>query len=64
MLDYNYFKNDYKMIAKDLSKRLALDANPKVIQRINFTGNLEQPAIIFFIIEIVLEFSRGTVKVF
>ena len=52
------------MIAKDLSKQLALDVNPKAIQRINFNENLEQPATIFFITEIVLEFSRGTVKVF
>ena len=39
------------MIAIDLSKQLALDANPKTIQQINLTGNLEQQAIIFFIIE-------------
>ena len=36
LLDYNYFKNDRnrfnKMIAIDLSKRNALDANPKAIQ--------------------------------
>ena len=34
-LDYNYFKDYYKMIAIDLSKQLVLDANPKAIQQIN-----------------------------
>ena len=42
LLDYNYFNNNYKMIATDLSKQQALDAGPKPIQQINFTGNLEQ----------------------
>ena len=40
LLDYNYFNNYYKMTAVDLSKQQALDANPKAIQQINFTGNL------------------------
>ena len=51
LLDYNYFKEHYKMIAIDLSKQQELDYDPKAIQRINFTGNLEQQATIFFIIE-------------
>ena len=51
LLDYNYVNKYCKMIAIDLSKQLALDANPKTIQQINLTGNLEQQAIIFFIIE-------------
>ena len=29
------------MITIDLSKQQALDADPKAIQQINFTGNLE-----------------------
>ena len=40
LLDYNYFNNYYKMIAIDLSKQQALEADPKAIQQINFTGNL------------------------
>ena len=56
------------MKAIDLSKQKALDANSKAIQQICFTGNLENNAVIFFIIEeakeIVLDFSQGTVKVF
>ena len=42
LLDYNYFKKYYKMIAIDLSKQQALDANPKAIQQINFTANLDR----------------------
>ena len=66
LLDYNYFNNYYKMIAVDLSKQQALDADPKAIQQINLTGNLEQQAAIFFIIEeakeTVLDFLQETVK--
>ena len=51
LLDYNYFKEHYKMIAIDLSKQQELDSDPKTIQQINFTENLEQQATIFFIIE-------------
>ena len=40
LLDYNYFKNIEKMIAIDLSKQEALDADRNTIQQINFTGNL------------------------
>ena len=36
LLDYPYFKENYKMIAMDLSKQQALDADPKVIQQTNF----------------------------
>ena len=42
LIDYNYFQNYYKMIAIDLSKLRALDADPKAIQQINFSGNLER----------------------
>ena len=42
LLDYNYFKNYYKMVAIDLSKQQALDTNSKAIQQTNFTGNLEE----------------------
>ena len=66
--NYNYFKNYYKIIAIDLSIQQALDADPKAMQQINFTGNLSQQAGILFIIEeakeTVLNFSKETVKVF
>ena len=42
LLDYNYFKNYYTMTAIDSSKQQALDADPKAIQQINFTGNLNR----------------------
>ena len=32
--------DDYKMIAIDLGKQQALDADPRTIQQINFTGNV------------------------
>ena len=41
MLDYNYFKS-YKIIAVDLTKQQEIDADPKAIQQINFTGNLDR----------------------
>ena len=40
LLDYPIFKEHYKMKAIDLSKEQALNAVPKAIQQINFTGNL------------------------
>ena len=67
LLDYVYFKNYYRMIAIDLSKQQILDAGPKAIQQINFTGNLDEAgsATIFSIIEEVKEtisdFPQGTV---
>ena len=51
LLDYDYFKKYFKMIAIDLSKQQALDADSKSIEEINFTGNIEQQATIFSIIE-------------
>ena len=41
------------MIAKDLSKKQALDADPKAIQQNNFTGNLDRAknTIMFFILK-------------
>ena len=69
LLNYSYFKENYKMIAIDLNKQQVLDADPRAIQQINFTANLDRAGntTIFFIIEeakeTVLDFSQGTVKV-
>ena len=68
LLDYTYFKKYYKMIAIDLSKQQALDADPRAIQQINFTANLDRANTrIYFILEeakeTIFEFSQGTVKV-
>ena len=53
LLDYSCFKDHYKMIAIDLSKQQALDADPRAIQQINFTANLDRAenTTMFFIIE-------------
>ena len=69
LLDYNHNKSHYKLIAIDLSKQQELDADPKAIQQINFTENLDRDegTTIFFITEeakeTVLDFSKGTVEV-
>ena len=42
LLDYSYFADTYKMIAVDLSKQQALDADPRAIQQIHFTANLDR----------------------
>ena len=42
LLDYMYFKNYFKLIAVDLSKQQALYDDPKAIQQINFTANLDR----------------------
>ena len=69
LLDYAYFKNYYKMIAIDLSKQQALDADLRAIQQISFTANLDRArnTKIYFILEeateTVLDFSQEIVKV-
>ena len=69
LLDYPYFKDSYKMIAVDLRKQQALDADPIAIQQINFTANLDRAGntIIYFILEeakeTILNFTQGTVKI-
>ena len=68
-LDYPYFKDNYKMVAVNLSKQNELDAHPRAIQQINFTANLDRAGDtrIYFILEEAketkLNFSQGTVKV-
>ena len=69
LLDFLYFANTYKMIAVDLSKQQALDADPRAIQQINFTANLYRAGNTrnYFILEeakeTIVVFSQGTVKV-
>ena len=70
LLDYNYFREPYKIVAINLSKQEELDSDPKAVQRINFNGNLDRAkglALLFILEEVketVLDFSQGTVKVF
>ena len=67
--DYPYFKNYCKMTAIDLSKQQALDADPKAIQQINFTANLERDrnTTTLFITEemkkAILDFPQVTSKI-
>ena len=69
LLDYQYFRDNYKMIAVDLGRKQALDADPRPIQHINFTANLDRAGDtrVYFILEeskeTKLNFAQGTVKV-
>ena len=52
LLDFEYFKEHYKLIAIDLSKQIELE-DKELLQQINFIGKLERNggAFMFFIIE-------------
>ena len=69
LLDYPYFIETYKMIAIHLSKQKPLDFDPKAIQQINFTANLDRAGNtrVYFILEeakeTALDFSQGIAKV-
>ena len=67
LLDFAYFKNNYKLIAADLSKQKVLDADSRAIQQIIFAGETSQTAVIYYIYEnskeAILQFSKGTTKV-
>ena len=67
LLDYDYFKKDYKLIAIDLSKQQVLQENEDLIQQINFFGRLTEAANVFIIIEkkekTILEFSQNLANV-
>ena len=62
LLDYDYFKIYYNLIAIDLSKQEVWQENEDLIQQINFIGRFEELANVFIIIEkkenTVLEFSQ------
>ena len=72
LLDYSYFRKNYRLLAADLSKQKALDADSRAIQQIIFTGKIKAAVantrvVIFYVLEkskdIILEFSKGTTKV-
>ena len=67
LLDYEYFKKHYKLIAIDLSKQQVLQENEDLIQQINFIGRLEEPANVFIIIKkkenTILKFSQNLANV-
>ena len=68
LLDYDYFKKHYKLVAIDLSKQQVLQENEDLIQQINFIGRLENAATnVFIIIEkkenTILELSQNLANV-
>ena len=67
LMDYAYFKGDYKIIAVDLSKQKELDTDPRAIQQIEFLGTVAAPSAIVTVLEnskeTVLEFFKGTAKI-
>ena len=69
LLDYPYFRDNYKMIAVDLSRQQELDTDPRAIHQINFTVNLDRAGgtKVYFILEqskeTKLNFTQDTVKV-
>ena len=67
LIDYFYFKEYYKMIATGLSNQKELDDDPKAIQQISFTRNLDVNVTTFLTIqevkETILDFSQVTVRV-
>ena len=64
LLDFNYF-DKHKLVAVDLSKQKELDADPRAIQQIEFKYML---GTIYWVLkkskETILEFCKGTVKVY
>ena len=53
LLDYPYFRDNYKIIAIDLYRQQALDPDRRKIQQINFTANLDRAddTRVYFILE-------------
>ena len=68
LLDFNYFDKHYKLVAVDLSRQKELDADPRVIQQIEFKYMLGTNSTIYWVLEkskeTILEFYKGTVKVY
>ena len=68
LLDYYYFNKHYKLVAVDLSKQKDLDADPRAIQQIEFKYMLKTNSTIYWVLkkskETILEFFKGTVKVY
>ena len=67
LLDYQYFKNSYQLIAIDLSKQKELDADLRAIQQIEFYGMLTTKSQVCTVLEkskeTILEFYKGTAKI-
>ena len=72
LLDFAYFEKNYRLIAVDLSKQKALDADSRAIQQNFFTGKIkateaDTKVIIYYILEkskeTILQLSKGTTNV-
>ena len=68
LFNFNYFIKHYKLVAVDLSKQKELDADPRAIQQIEFKYMLGTNSTIYWVLEklkeTILEFYKGTVKVY
>ena len=66
MLDYDYFKKHYKLVAVDLSKQKELDADPRAIQQIEVKYMLKTDSTICWVLEkskeTILELYKGMLK--
>ena len=67
MLDYEYFKDHYQLIAIDLSRQKELDADSRAIQQIEFYKMLKTNSQVGTVLEkskdTMLEFYKGTAEV-
>ena len=68
LFDFNCFNKHYKLVAVDLSKQKELHADPRSIQQIEFKYMLGTNSTIYWVLEktkeTILEFHKGTVKVY
>ena len=70
-MDCAYFKDNYRLLAVDLSKQNALDADPRAIQQIVFQGvaggenntKIKPYSIFEKSKKTILEFAKGAAKV-
>ena len=65
LLDFSYFKKNYRLLAVDLSKQKAFDADSRAIQQVIFTGKIKAKeantkVLIYYLPE---KFFKGTTKV-
>ena len=64
LLDYVYFKEDFRKITADLSKKIALDTEPQAIQQIIFTGQVDDEALTVFYILEQSKVKRNNARIF
>ena len=67
LLGFSHFEKNYRLIAADLSKGKALDADSRAIQQVVLTGKTDNQIKVYYILEqskeTILEFSKGATKV-